>query len=284
MALNGLLERIKLGFTPQEYEKYVKNLGLILTRDAPFREFFSTQPDYKPGDLEEKIAMGIQRDIQAQRLPPNVKVPSRRKPLAYLKTVYGQTHNLPVTLRSYLSSGSWTSSGGSFKLAEETGYDITRMMLDIEQKKGHAKLLEIGAGYAGFKTEEPKGIRKLVEKAKEKMGKTITADFTNLSNWHQTLPDGVTEHPGYLARNIASVPIVGADIIYSQCAAYFEQKPFEFVAGAAFILNKNGYLIFNTPTLKVEEVKRAANKTGLMYELEREFGGENGTLLIFKKA
>src|SRR3989338_409042 len=99
-----------------EREKFRRNKNKLVSRinlDESSRDF-----------LIREIDMGLYRDIQAQRLPPNVKVPSRKKPIEYVNTMYKNTGNLKTSLVSLFSPGSWTSSGGSFKLAEDADYNI----------------------------------------------------------------------------------------------------------------------------------------------------------------
>jgi len=268
-----ILKCLTKGLTFNEYETLSRYKNKIMSR-VDFNDNFN---------LEKETEMGVYRDIQAQRLPPNVKIPSRKKPFSYVKTIYNNTNNLGLTFLSYLSPGSWTSSGGSFKLAEDNGYDITKIILDIEKEKGNAKLLEIGAGYAGFKSKEEKGIKKLANVAQDKLGNSVFAYFTNLTKWHNDLPKGVLEYPGYTARDIKFLKdeLGNVDLIYSQCAAYFEPKINEFVKGAELLLNKCGLLIFNVDQYKEKEMLKNVDK--LVFENKFFIGGSNGTLYIFKK-
>lgn len=278
MKFKMTIKRISAGLTEEEYERarrYVKDITSRI--DA-------NNPNYSA--LEREAQLGVVRDIQAQRLPPNIRIPSRRKPLDYLRTVHRHVGSLPLSIRSYLSPGSWTSSGGSFKLAEEAGYDICKIMLDIAQQNANATLLEIGAGYAGFKSEQPAGIKKLAMTAGDKLGKTVYVHFTNLTRWHRQLPDGIVEHHGFVARDIeflANDGVTAADIIYSQCAAYFEPELGKFVTGASRLLKPNGYLIFNAPTMQHNTLVGMAYHLGLKLEKSLELGGENGNLYVFRK-
>ena len=200
------------------------------------------------------------------------------------------------TALSYLSPGSWTSSGGSFKLAEDAGYDLTNIIVAKADETGEAGFVEIGAGYAGFRSNQVKGIKKLVECAGDRMGRTITADFTNLTEWHDGLPNGVREHPGYAARDIAELADAGVklvDIIYSQVAADFEPRIGEFVRGSAELLKPSGLLIFNSapeqqksfPAGNERErlITETAASVGLQLERLVVLGGANGNLYVFKK-
>ncbi len=269
----------KLAFTPAEREEYHSSMEKLLS-----------MADYKDKNyklIKSELELAVIRDIQAKRLPPDVKVPSRKKALKYIKTIYYATGSLKLALRSLLYPGSWTSSGGSFKLAEEAGYDITEMMLKIEQEKGTAKLLEIGAGYAGFKSREHKGIRKLVEKAGDKIGKSIFAYMTNLTKWHEHLPNGVVEFSGYRAKDISMLKnknlISNVDIIYSQCGAYFEPEIEEFVIASSELLSDGGMLIFNAKPSDNDKILKVAEKCNLKLQEKFELNNSNGNLYVFKK-
>lgn len=269
-----MIKRLTKGLTRDEYNKLLYFKSLIMSR--------MDQNDPNFSELENEVAMGIFRDIQAQRIPPNVKVPSRRKPLQYLKTIHDSAGSWTKAALCYLSPGSWTSSGGTFKLAEDIGFDITKLLLDLEKDKGKAGLIEVGAGYAGFKSKEPKGIKKLVREAGDKLGHTIHASFTNLTNWHNYLPEGVNEYPGFLAREIKLLgePV---DIVYSQCAAYFEPRVREFIEGAAGLLRNEGLLIFNARPERKDEIAEEAEKNGLECKKKVALGEENGDLYVFEK-
>lgn len=147
-------------------------------------------------------------------------------------------------------------------------------------------MLEIGAGYAGFRSEPAQGISKLVRSAGDKMGDGISAHFTNLTNWHTNLPRGVTEHPGYAAREILALKddgVPNADVIYSQYAAYFDPKIDQFVEGSGRMLKTGGLLIFNSESSKEELIKNVALKSGLKDEKEVPLGGANGALHVLRK-
>ena len=215
-----------------------------------------------PYDLDEasrnllirELEMGLFRDIQAQRLPPNVRIPSRKRLFDYIKTMYNHTGNLRTSLISFLSPGTWTSSGGSFRLGESAGYDIVHLMSKARATKGKAVLLEVGAGYAGFHSDPPQGVHKLYNEFRDEMGERIFAHFTNLTKWHGELPRGVVEHPGYTARDIGHLEkdagLNGVDIVYSQCAAYFEPLMRQFIESASRLINAQGMLVFNAPKKK----------------------------------
>jgi hypothetical protein len=269
---------VKVAFSTAEREKLETYFEKLMSKVDP------SDPDYSK--LEKETFLAIVRDIQAQRLPPNTRIPSRKNIVKYLKTVHNATGNWIVAFLSLLSPGSWTSTGGSFKLAEESGYDIVKMMIEKEYENGQATLLEIGAGYAGFKSDVPLGIKKLVEKAGDKMGNTIFAHFTNLTKWHDSLPKGVVEHPGYAARDILLLReegVCSVDVIYSQCAAYFEPKIEKFVSGSAELLKSNGYLIFDAKPTDNEKICKTAEACYLQIEKIKELGGANGNLYVLRK-
>ena len=265
-----------------EREKFRRNKNKLVSRinlDESSRDF-----------LIREIDMGLYRDIQAQRLPPNVKVPSRKKPIEYVNTMYKNAGNLKTSLVSLFSPGSWTSSGGSFKLAEDADYNIIDLLSDREQDNGRAVLLEIGAGYAGFMSQPPQGIHKLCKEFGDKLGETVFAHFTNLSEWHQELPRGITEHAGYVARDIGHLVeeanLNDVDIIYSQCAAYFEPFIEQFVESSSKLLNNFGRLIFNAPKNKEKEIFETIRNKNLPlgFEINKELEGEsNGDLYVFRK-
>jgi hypothetical protein len=266
----------------QEREKFERNRKKIISRIPDHLD--KNSYEY----LIKEIDMGLYRDIQAQRLPPNIKIPSRKKPLKYIKTMYENTRNLKTSLVSLFLPGSWTSSGGSFKLAEDASYDIIDLLSKREQENGKAVLLEVGAGYAGFKSQSPQGIHKLYKEVGEKLGKTIFVHFTNLSEWHNELPNGVTEHAGYAARDIEHLikeaNLNDVDVIYSQCAAYFEPFIGKFVESSSHLLNVHGKLIFNAPENKEKEILEKYECLPLDLELSERLEGEsNGTLYVFRR-
>src|SRR3989344_6186068 len=122
MVLSNTFDRLRNGLTVPEYEKYRSALSHLTARLDP------NDPEY--ARLEREIALGVFRDIQAQRLPPNVRVPPRSRPLEYLTTVHDELGSWVHAIETYLTPGSWTSSGGSFKLAEDAGYDIPAFLIE----------------------------------------------------------------------------------------------------------------------------------------------------------
>ncbi|MFH1642662.1 MAG: hypothetical protein ABIC04_07250 [Nanoarchaeota archaeon] len=272
------LRSIIKGLNKEESEKFDRCLAKIKGN------LDHTDPDFS--DLKKETIMGVYRDIQAQRLSPNVKVPSRKKPISYLKTIYGETGSLMLAIRSYLSSGSWTSSGGSFKLAEHLGYDILDIVNDIHKKKGRVGYLEVGAGYAGFRSDSPIGIKKITDSFSSDLGKTVDIYFTNLTNWHDSLPEGVKEFSGLAARDIDKLLEEGirkVDVIHSQYGAYFEKKIDQFFSAAGKLLNQGGYLIFNAPIDQGGLILKESARNGFCLEKSLDFNGETSTLYAFRK-
>ncbi len=277
-----------LGMVSQEKEKKMASL------DKLFGNVAAAGIQITP-DLKSQLEMGVERDIQAQRIPPNVKVPSRRNIPVYLKTMYGIRKSLPFAFKSLFSSGSWTSSGGSFKLAEDNGMLIDELLGKIAIENDQANLLEVGAGYAGLYGKEsqeytPRGIGKLMKKFGSQLGITVNAHFTNLTTWHESTSKGITEHWGHIASTIGQLEKEGIekgsiDVIYSQCAAYFDQHPELFIEQSSRLLRRTsagGYLIFNGKTEHNHLIVKTARKNGFDAVGLINLGGMNGTLYIFK--
>jgi hypothetical protein len=236
--------------------------------------------------LKKELQMGIFRDIQAQRLPPNIKVPSRiRHPFKYINTLKEHV-GLKNAIIGIFGHGSWTSSGGSFKLADDSGYDILAMMKDTLNQKGSANYLEIGAAYAGLKTENLTGVNKLIKNFEGDLGDKVNIYFTNLTSWHKNLPNGVKEFPGYVAREIVLLnekEHINPDLIYSQAAAYFEPKIELFIQGAGEILSPKGKLLFNGKITDDEKITSEAKNVGLDLEYKKDYGENNGNFYVFNK-
>ena len=191
IQIGGLVD----GFTRQEDDQIEKYSRVIMLRVDKADPYYS--------QLEKEVLMSVKRDLQAKRIPPNARIPSRlQHPFGYVKKSHENGLRWFDAARSYFAPGSWTSSGGSFKLAEDAGYNIASILTAISRKNPRAVFLEIGAGYAGFKSGRLVGINKLVQVAGSELGNRIHIHFTNLTPWHANLPDGVTEHPGYVARDI----------------------------------------------------------------------------------
>lgn len=247
-------------------------------------------------ELEEEINMSVHRDLQARRLPPNVKIPSRRNVFAYLKTMYQARGSVYDAIHSLMAPGGWTSSGGSFKLAENNEIDLDIIIEKILEENGKAGFLEVGAGYAGLYGREqeeysPKGVGTLAERFRDQIGATLEIHLTNLTNWHSDLPEGIKEHGGFIASTLDGLGEEGVeegsiDIAYSQCAAYFDKNIDIFIAQVSRLLRSSengGYLIFNGKTEEEEKIMTAADQNGLKLERKKVIGGMNGTLFIFKK-
>jgi len=274
-GLVDLVNRFARGFTREEYEKYVYSSSRLKS--------FLEEPNSR---LEREINLGVCRDIQAQRLPPNTAVPSRlRHPVQYLKLMHSLTDDVLTTIGSYLTPGSWTSSGGSFKLAEDNSIDLKQYIDDAVQRNGNATFLEIGAGYAGMATKTS-GIGKLTDDLAPVLGKDVELHFTNLTKWHNLLPVGVYEHAGLCARDVARLSdqdIEGVDVVYSQAATYFETELPQFINSISSLLNIGGRLVFNYPNERDDELRNLAVRNGLELERTTLLGGCNGRLYVFEK-
>ncbi|MFH1173646.1 MAG: hypothetical protein V1725_00755 [archaeon] len=271
---------LRIGLNRAENEKYETYYRQLADRTEKLG-----LPPERTSELLNEASLAILRDIQAQRLPPNVRVPSRKHVLNYLRTMYEATGDPFISALSLVQPGSWTSSGGSFKLAELAGYDIPEELMRVQQEKGQARYLEIGAGYAGFKFDEPKGVAAIAARAGYQLGKTIHADFTNVTKWHDSLPAGIHEHPGYFARDVSSLfnALPPVDIIYSQAAAYFEQMLESYLHGTFSNLNPGGLLLFNAKPQKDDLVVWTAKQNGMQLEKKLELGQENGNVYALRK-
>lgn len=244
-----------------------------------------------------EASMGVMRDVQARRIPPNTKVPARRDVLRYLDTVSEATGSFGTALRCLMSPGSWTTSGGTHKLANDHGTPLHTLLEEVHTEQGRARFLEVGGGFAGLHGREkldyqPKGIGEIIEHFGDRVGFTMEIHFTNLSQWHRDLPVGVYEHAGFIGSTIGNLSKRGevlngsVDVMYSQCAAYFDRRIGVFVEQAARLLrrsNKGGYLIFNGKTEEDAIIREAAAKNGLLVIASKVLGGMNGTFYILKK-
>lgn len=282
--------RLVQGLTREEYEKLKNFKKEIMSRVEP------SDPDYSR--LEKETILAIKSDIQAQRIPPNVQIPGRRNLVEYFRVMYERTGNPVLILRSLLIHAAWTSSGGSFKLAQEAKYELVEeIKRRLNKHEGNNKVvyLEIGAGYAGFGFQDahgnPKldGIAKMVDELGECVGTSVELNFTNLTNWHdpKNLPKGVKEHAGYAARDIKLLKenreVEYADIVYSQCGVYFEPRIKMFIEGIAEIIRQGGLLMFNAPKEKKSEVEDSAIKAGLTLNKKiQPEGTDNGYFYVFK--
>ncbi|HBT6933562.1 TPA: hypothetical protein MCG65_005468, partial [Klebsiella pneumoniae] len=84
----------------------------------------------------QTLCMGVNRDLQAKKLRPNVPVPSRRKVIPFLKMMHQETGSMLKAILAFGFDGPWTSSGGSFRLAREIGFDIVHYAKNIHHKNG----------------------------------------------------------------------------------------------------------------------------------------------------
>ncbi|MEY7633439.1 hypothetical protein AB9D29_23300 [Enterobacter quasihormaechei] len=91
-----------------------------------------TELNYRINPLHwQTLCMGVNRDLQAKKLRPNVPVPSRRKVIPFLKMMHKETGSMLKAILAFGFDGPWTSSGGSFRLAREIGFDIAPTMRKI---------------------------------------------------------------------------------------------------------------------------------------------------------
>lgn len=237
------------------------------------------------------IRMGVKRDIQARRLRPNVPVPSRRNPFRYFTAVFRETRSVRDTFYSFLHDGAWTSSGGSFLLAEQLGFDLLREAECRLQTQGALQYLEVGGGWAGMKSsasQKPRDVAGLARYFGPTVGETVVFHFTNLTQWHSQLPRGINEHPYVTAAGLSVLDTKGIqngsiDILYSQAAAYFEVDVVSFLVAASTLLRAGGLFIFNFRPEHAEIVSNVANSHGLLLRKWLDLGGMNGVVVAFEK-
>ena len=199
----------------------------------------------------QTLCMGVNRDLQAKKMRPNVPVPSRRKVIPFLKMMHQETGSMLKAILAFGFDGPWTSSGGSFRLAREIGFDIAHYAKNIHHKNGKVT-------------------------------------FTNLTPWHASLPKGVTEHPYVTAAGLGALENRGVqagevDIIYSQAAAYFEQDYTAFLRSAARLLKEDGVLIFNHDPVLASAMDEVAWEHGLRLVRRKQMGGMNGAIARYHR-
>lgn len=247
--------------------------------------------DYRPSpEAWQSIKMGIKRDLQAQILRPNVPVPPRRQILKYLRIVRSETGSFARALASLFRDGAWTSSGGSFRLAEEIEFDLVSESECRLEQNGTLRYLEIGGAWAGLKgpeTAKPRDIAGLARHFRQTVGQRVFLHFTNLTQWHKNLPDGVVEHPYVTAAGLAAltyqgVPPKSVDIIFSQAAAYFETDQKSFISAASSLLREVGLLIFNHQPEFSDQLAAYTRAAGLSQIRNRSLGGMNGDVVAYK--
>lgn len=240
--------------------------------------------------MERDIKLAVSRDLQAQILPPNTAVPPRRKVLSYLKTVKAATGSWRKALYSLAFGGAWTSTGGSFRVAEMVDVDMIDTCYQKLQQNGELVYLEVGAGWAGFDPDgriRTSGVAALATRFSGLLGNKVHLHFTNMTRWHdpKRLPDGVTEHAftpasALLSMNDHGVELGSVDILYSQAAAYFEPDQERFLQQAALLLNRGGMLIYNCPTEATETVLNVAQSLNMSCAARSHVGGMNGDVLV----
>ncbi|MFZ5673159.1 MAG: methyltransferase domain-containing protein [Pseudomonadota bacterium] len=240
----------------------------------------------------QSVCMGVKRDLQARKLRPNVAVPSRRHILSFIRTIRAETGSLAKAISSILHDGPWTSSGGSFRLAEAIGVDIASHAHETYEAQRRLVYLEIGGGWAGFWGSSSSGgvndISGLAHSFRDQLGKTVFLHFTNLTKWHANLPTGVDEHPHVTAASLGVLEEQGVqsgtvDILYSQAAAYFEPDYEAFFHSAARLLSPGGIMIFNHLPALARLMDALAKSRGLELQRRIELGGMNGTVSHYRR-
>ena len=250
--------------------------------------------NYSPTPLAQRaIAKGVMRDLQARRLRPNVPVPSRWNPLKFVRLMRTETGSLSAALAALLYDGAWTSSGGSFRLAEQLGVSIPELCETALRQRGQLRYLEIGAGWAGMRSPLsngmiPRDAGGLAQRYKQELGETVHLHLTNLTPWHEHLPDGVTEHSHVTAAGLTALESQGVarrsvDFIYSQAAAYFETDHVSFVCAACRLLAPGGAMIFNHRPAIAEEIDAIMADHGVRCAGRVDLGGMNGSVAHFQR-
>ncbi|RUY20393.1 hypothetical protein EN978_36595 [Mesorhizobium sp. M7A.F.Ca.US.001.04.1.1] len=247
---------------------------------------------YEPDEAAwRSISMGVKRDLQARRLRPNVPIPSRRNPIKYLNAVYRETGSIRDAFVSLLHDGAWTSSGGSFRLAEQLGFDLLHEANHRLRMDGALHYLEVGGGWAGLRSPastRPRDIASLAAHFRNGLGQNVSFHFTNLTQWHDELPVGIVEHPYVTAAGLSVLDTQGmqagtVDILYSQAAAYFETDIKSFLMAASTLLRNGGLLIFNLRPEFAGLVLDCTRANGLAMRKWCNAGGMNGVIVAFEK-
>ncbi len=240
----------------------------------------------------QSVCMGVKRDLQARKLRPNVAVPPRRHILSFIKTIRAETGSVAKAISSILHDGPWTSSGGSFRLAESIGVDVEEQAYRIYEAQRRLVYLEIGGGWAGFWSASSSGrvndLSGLASSFRDQLGKTVFLHFTNLTRWHANLPVGITEHPYVTAASLGVLEEQGVqpttvDILYSQAAAYFEPDYETFLSSAARLLSPSGTMIFNHLPALARSMDAVAEARGLKLQRRIQLDGMNGTVSHYRR-
>ncbi|MDU7938721.1 MAG: hypothetical protein E7J44_07190 [Citrobacter freundii] len=263
----------------------------IQARREIAQNFAELNYQISPGHWQT-LCMGINRDLQAKKLRPNVSVPSRKAVLPFLRSMYKETGSMLKAILAFGFDGPWTSSGGSFRLAREIGFDIAMYSRNVHHKYGSLTFLEIGAAWAGFHDKgdvyPDAAISGLATTFREHLGESVHLHFTNLTPWHEALPTGVVEHPYVTAAGLGLLEARGlgpgqVDVIYSQAAAYFEEDFPAFIKSAARLLKGGGVLVFNHDPVIAAEMDEIAWDCGLRRVRRKQMGGMNGAIARYHR-
>jgi hypothetical protein len=205
--------------------------------------------------------------------------------------MHKETGSMLKAILAFGFDGPWTSSGGSFRLAREIGFDIAHHAKNIHHKNGTVTFLEIGAAWAGFRAEEATShqaaISGLAQSFREQLGERIPA-FHQSHAMARIAAKGVTEHPYVTAAGLCVLEKQGVragevDIIYSQAAAYFEQDYTAFLRSAARLLKGDGVLIFNHDPVLASAMDEVAWEHGLRLVRRKQMGGMNGAIARYHR-
>lgn len=243
-------------------------------------------------DAWKKLCMAVKRDLQAKRLRPNVPVPARTNPLAFFTAMRRETGSVSKAIAAYLHDGPWTSSGGSFRLAQQLGVDLQQEAEGFVAQKKSFRFLEIGAAWAGYRNGLSRqtgiDIASLGDCFGDQLGQSVFLHFTNLTPWHGLLPDGVCEHPYVTAAGVRLLEKQGilpgsVDILYSQAAAYFETDYASFMKNASRLIAEGGIMIFNHRPEIGPNLDHLAAAAGLELTARIHLGGMNGDVVRYDR-